>query len=128
MKFRESKKKKMKKIRQRRIRKKYGYVIGMKISYYLCPNNPNNFEHAKVIDKTCINGDIYLLVVSDYNELFIYKVVDICKYAYVSRKKLKKYKNHFENPNQWIKKTIIHITDKGCLDIFDCGQYDYDCI
>ena len=118
MKFRERKKKKMKKIRQRRIRKNYGYVIGMTIPCYSCLNNPDiTYGFVEIIDQTSINGDLYFLVVSKKNKVFIYKVVDISKYSRVSIKKLIKYKKHFENPGQWKEKSDVYIGNNGNLKV-----------
>ena len=125
MKFSKSKKKKMKKIRQQRIKKSYGYVVGLTISHESCLNDPNTFENAKVIDKTTLDGDLYFLIKTDFYQLFIYKVVDISKYAFVSRKKVKKSKDYFENPKSWKYNTDISIEKNGRLRVFDCGQYDY---
>ena len=121
MKFSDRKKRKMKKIRQRRIRKSYGYVIGMGIPPYACTNNPEiTWEYVKIIDKTCINGELYFLVSCKFRNVcknFIYKVVDVSKYSLVSAKKLIKYKRHFENPVHWEEGSIVQITDDGVLSV-----------
>lgn len=120
MKFSERKKKKMKKIRQRRIKKMYGHVIGMKIPYYSCSNNPDiTWEYVRIIDQTYINDELYFLVSyqdKDVCKVFIYKVVDVSQYSCLSAKKLIKYKRHFESPGQWQENTTIHIKD-GVLSV-----------
>lgn len=121
MKFSERKKKKMKKIRQRRIRKSYGYVIGMTIPYYLCINFPKD-THVYVIikDQTTINGDLYFLVLhktKEVKEYFILKAVEHSQYVCVSTKNLIKYKRHFQNPVHWQEKSDIFISNEGILSV-----------
>ena len=119
--FSERKKRKMKKIRQRRIRKSYGYVIGMKISDCLCVNFPKDiYGDVVIVDQTCIGGDLYFLVSfksSEVKKFFILKVVGISKYSFVSTKNLIKHKRHFQNPVHWQEKSDIFISNEGFLSV-----------
>ena len=111
----------MRKIRQRRIKKSYGYVIGMKISDYLCVNFPKDIcGDVVIIDQTCIGGELYFLVsykAAEVNKFFILKVVEVSKYSCVSTKNLIKHKRHFQNPKKWKEKSNIYINDQGVLSV-----------
>lgn len=125
MKFSKRKKRKIKKNRQRRVRKTYGYVRGLTISKYSCIDIPDKYGYVKVIDKTYINGELYFLVISKSEKFFIYKVFDIAKYSYVSTKKLIKYKKHFENSGQWHYNSVVNIDDTGIIDVSNHKSYYY---
>lgn len=121
MKFSQKKKRKMKKIRQRRIRKSYGYVIGMSIRHYLCVNLPEDiYGYLRIIDQTTINGDLYFLVsynTEEAEKFFILKAVEHSQYICVLAKNLIKYKRHFQNPVHWQEKSDVYISEYGVVSV-----------
>lgn len=70
----------------------------------------------EAIDKAVVNGQYYLLVKDSY-EYGIYKMVSeiISESVKLSTKKLLYYRNVFENPEIWSKKSKLKISDTGVL-------------
>ena len=106
LKFSQAKKAKMKKIRQKRIRKNCKDMIGSKVDY----------EHGyKVVDQANVAGTTYLLVCVGLEQYAIYKIVDICRYVRISPKKVAEISKKLSNHAIWKEHSTIEIDDEGNL-------------
>jgi len=106
MKFSKRKKAKMRKQRQRRIKRCCGNMIGFHI----------DFEHwSEVKDQATINGIVYLLVEVENNGYAIYKIVKVGNYVRLSPKRVLENQESFSNPKYWQDKSKIQITDEGII-------------
>ena len=103
LKFSQQKKSKMRKIRQRRIQKAYGYMVGYRID--------GGFH---VIDKAQIYGDTYLLA-NDGNESAVFKISDIDNIVKLSAKRLRKLSKYLSNRDNWNHHSYVPINSDGEL-------------
>ena len=113
MQFSKTKKEKMKKTRYRRIKKVYSNLKGCTICHDYCENDPNQFKQAEILDQTEMDKEIYILIKTDNDEIYIYKIAGYSKYVYVSNKKLIRSKVFFEKPKSWDYKTPILVDESG---------------
>ena len=111
MKFNKRKKTKMKKIRQRRIRRCYGDMTGYHIFF------ENLDDKCKVIDQIQIKGDIYFLTEIDENQYAIYKIVKIGEYVKLSNKKILSNRQLLCNPDRWNNHSEIEISRDGEIEV-----------
>ncbi len=120
MKFSQRKKAKIRKYRQRRINSACKDIVGSSI-YYL-------EERYEVIDKTNINGVIYLLVQNynrnkrDNDDYYIFKAVEVFDYVKLSSKRILQNKKAFSNHQNWSEHSTIEITDDGIIKSVKLGS------
>lgn len=104
MKFSQKKKAKMRKIRQRKINRTCGNIIGCTV----------DFEHGYVVkDQAKINNTQYLLVPIENKQYAIYKIVKPFNYVRLSQKKVLQNKKAFSNPAYWLDNSAINISPEG---------------
>ena len=93
----------MRKIRQKRIRKVYGDMIGGKI----CGN-------LKIVDQARIYDVTYLLV-DDGNEYMVYQISGITNFVKLSPKRLRKLRKYLSNCHNWNRHSYVPIDSNGEL-------------
>ncbi|MBE5812315.1 MAG: hypothetical protein E7314_01505 [Clostridiales bacterium] len=138
MKFSKEKKAKMRKQRQKKIAERSKYLMGRCIERWeydetIKMENVHNIQEINafyekykepsynIVDRTRIDGDIYLLGesmccegdFSEMNKVVIFKVVPHFKYSKLSSRRLLEKKDTFETYKIWEMKSYLEISNEG---------------